>query len=164
MMPGFHISVKQFIHLLSELSVSHLALPIVLVGLLFFLNLFTPCNFFCNVHILSRLQIGEISGPLSLEILKFHIIFEIDLIQEVLLDELLHVQVSLVLLIKHLISLLGTEMWLVVFSFDVVVDLFFITVTLYLLGKESQVLQIVLLSKLLLVNCDQVLLMLLPAE
>lgn len=55
-------------------------------------------------------------------------------------------------------------MRLVVLFLDLIMNLFLFSVILYLFGEESQVLQVVLFPELLLVNCNYILLLLLPSE
>lgn len=99
-----------------------------------------------------------------MEVPQLHVVLEVDLVQQLLLDEELLLLQSLVLLVEHLVGFFGAEVRLVVEFLNVVGVRLSVTVALDLLGEETEVVQIILLPELRLMHSNHILLLLLPIK
>lgn len=122
------------------------------------------CDFLCHEDVLGCLQVGQLTESLIMEVTESHVILEVYLIQQLLSDELLLKSMSLILHVEHFIRFFWSEVRFVVESLDLVGMRLSISIALNLLGKESQILHIVLLLKFGLVHSDHVLFLFLPVE
>lgn len=79
-------------------------------------------------------------------------------------DEILLLFNSFSLFLNHLVSLLWAEVRLEILLFHLFTEILAVTIDFDLLGKETQVLDIVLATQLRLMNCNQIFFVLLPSE
>lgn len=82
------------------------------------LALLTLCRLLNHKHVLGGFEDIEIAETFVVEISQFHIIFQVYLVQEVVADEGLLLLNPLVFLVQHFISLLWSEVRLIVEPLD----------------------------------------------
>lgn len=158
-----------------QLAVSHLALPIHLVGLpdklLKNLNYLLLTHLFLNLRlflvskdVLRRSNVGQVTLSLRGIVGQLELSLQLHLIKELLPHEILLLRDSICLPVDEFLGLLRAEVWFIILPIDFLLDALSLAVRLHLLGEEAQVLDVVLASQVLIVVSDQVGLVLLPAE
>lgn len=168
--------------MITELSISHLAFPIVFVGSPKYKEiisqfdgvseLYLPLaqvflvfrSFLLCVDTLCRANVLQIVQSFALEILDLHVCLEVHLIDKLLAHKLLLRVGPIRLAVELLVGLFRTKVRLEVLPFHFLLQVLSVAVILDLLSQVAQVLEIVLALELLLVGREQVFLVLLPTK
>lgn len=157
-------SFEHFVHLLLQFSILDLLVPSVLVCLLLYSILVALSLLFNCVLLRAGSQIIDVLFSIFHQRCLIDDIFSGYLIVKVVVEVLLLHNESKCLIIKLLISGLGTEMRLVVFLVYLPHQLLPLLVVLNLLGEVGEILQVVSLPQLGIVQSNHILLFLLPVE
>lgn len=158
-----------------QLAVSHLALPIHLVGfpifklensnhlllahLLLNLRLFLVCE-----DVLRCPNVGQVTLALPRIVRQLELSFQLHLVKELVPHEILLCGDSLSLPVDKVLRLLWAEVWLIILPINFFLNSLALAVGLHLPGEIAEVFEVVLTPELLIMGGDHVGLVLLPAE
>lgn len=147
-----------------QLAVSHLALPIHLVGLLF-INLLLNLGFLLmREDILCGLDVGQVALSLLGIVSKLDLCFHVHLVEELVTNIILLVRNSLGFLLDKLFRLLRTEMRLIILPIDLFLEGPALLVLIHLRRDKFEILNVVFSLELQVMRCNHVGLVLLPAK